>query len=84
MPWAARAWAPTTRKSAPASDNAANISTKSRFMAEVFLECPGLEGKLPHHHHTLARGACASAAVPFGLAQTELADWIIAPIHVAR
>jgi len=35
-------------KSAPASDNAANISSKSRFMVQT-LEGPRLEGELPHH-----------------------------------
>jgi hypothetical protein len=38
----------------PASDNAANISAKSRFMIQA-LERPCLEGELPDHRHALGR-----------------------------
>jgi hypothetical protein len=36
-----------------ASDNADNISTKSRFIHQPFHECPGLQGQLPDHRHAL-------------------------------
>jgi hypothetical protein len=46
---------PTTRNLAPAADNADNISTKSRFIEQSFLEHPGLERQLPHHGDAFAR-----------------------------
>src|SRR6266542_6097062 len=54
-PCAASACAPTMRNSAPAADNASNISPKSRFIPTAILEGPRFARELPNHCDALSR-----------------------------
>ena len=55
-PCAARACAPTMRNSAPAANNAPNISPKSRFIPLSVFERPCFARELPNHSHSFRRG----------------------------
>jgi enterochelin esterase family protein len=80
-PWAASAWAPTIRNSAPASDSADNISAKSRFIPVSVLERPRLRRELPHHRHPLPRGEPADVVPAVLVLQPQLPGRVVAPIH---
>src|SRR5438270_7084006 len=49
------------RNSAPAANNASNISAKSRFIPPPVLECPRLARQRPHHPHAFFRSRAADA-----------------------
>ena len=74
-PWTARAWAPTRRWSAPAPDNADNISTKSVGIGNGdSTECPGRDGEGPDEgkplfgrERPLVRGICVVHVGPADL-----------------
>src|SRR6476659_1891383 len=53
-PYAARAWAPTTRKSTPAADNSRNISAKSGAKRCWLIRPPHHLGQLPGKFDPLA------------------------------
>src|SRR5690606_13092495 len=66
------ACAPTNRYSTPASDNADNISTKSRFIRQLASERPCLKRQLPDHRDALIRCQVTDVVI-VGLAKTLLA-----------
>ena len=79
IPWAASAWAPTTRNSAPASESADNISAKSRFTEGRLLELPRLHGQRPHERNARG-GAEVGGCVMALVAERRLADRIVRSI----
>ena len=69
--YTATACAPITMNSVPASDNATNISTKSRFMIEA-LERPRLQCELPNHIEPSSR-IPPDGFLHHGIAESKLA-----------
>ena len=69
------------RAETPASDNAANISTKSRFIAQVLSECPRLESEGPDHGHPVASRKPAYAGVFVLALEAGLASAVVTPVH---
>ena len=80
-PCAASAWAPTIMNSAPVSDSAHNISTKSRFIDPPFLEHPGLQGERPYHHDALLRGKMLHIRHGALVLEHDFSDAIMRTIH---
>ncbi len=67
--------------SAPASDSADNISTKSRFIVEALLECPRLQGELPDHAQALCRARAAQPGVRSRFSHPQLPNREVGAIH---
>jgi hypothetical protein len=72
IPWTATAYAPTSRYSAPSSDNADNMSRKSGFSTQPSRERPRVKRELPHRRETLrGRRNGLTTVVPDGRAWTN-------------